>query len=330
MKLSIIPILLLAIGTINSCSGQNSNIDTITFEAYSSYNNTTLSSPINVSSLPKKYDSTINYALGYLGLPNIDIEVVTTNDFGAFSLINRQTLRRFFVYNPAFFDSVYQVTQTNYAILSICFHELAHQFYRHPLKPSYASHLYEKQADRYSGFAMAMIGATLKQSLIAMQKFGNDSISPTHPDIASRLYQIEKGFIDARIKIFKDSSYIKQDSILKMQELMYVYNENIAFSENQGMEYSSDTVYAYLKKAKKKSKSKVIYTFYGDLIYLTSDNEIKLLSNNKSIGDVLQPNPKLKSKILNLEGVKFYLEQNKIYSLNPDGFKMEIGNKITN
>jgi hypothetical protein len=216
------------------------------------------------------------------------------------------------------------------AITSICFHELAHQFYRHPLKPTYASQIYEKQADRYSGFAMCIIGATLEQSLAAMKNFGNDNETPTHPDKASRLAEIEKGYIDAKIKIFKDSSYIKQDSIFKTQELMYALYVDKSFTDIQSMTYSEDSVMAYSKKAIKKSSTKQVYSFYGELIYFTGDEKIKLLSSNQAIGEVLQPNPNLKSKILNLDGVKFYLEENKIYSVNPDGFKLEVGNKITN
>ena len=319
----------LAVALIISCCGQNASKDTITVEAYSSYNNTALPTTLDVTGLHTNYDSTINYAMNLLGLPDIDIEVATTNDFGAFSVINRQSQRRFFVYSPAFFDSVYKVTQTNFAIQSICFHELAHQFYRHPLKPSYASHLYEKQADRYSGFEMAIIGATLEQSLIAMKNFGNDAETQTHPDKASRLAEIEKGYIDARIKIFKDSSYIKQDSIFKTQELIYALYEDKSFNDIKSMTYSDDSIAAYSNKAINKVKTKQVYSFYGELIYLTNDKKIKLASNEQKIGEVLQPNPNLQSKILNLDGVKFYLEQDKIYSVNPDGFKLEVGNKIS-
>lgn len=317
-----------------SCCGQNTNKGTLIVEAYSSYNNSDLPSTLSLTNQNSNYDSTIKYALDLIGLPNTDIEVETTPIFGAFSVINRQSQRRFFLYSPTFFDSVYKVTQTNYAILGICFHELAHHFYRHPLKPSNASHFYEKQADRYSGFELAIIGATLEQSLAAMNNIevlgGKVTASHSHPDKASRLAEIEKGYIDARIKIFKDSSFIKLDSIFKMQELMYALYENKSFSEIQEMSYSNDSLVAYSDKAIKKSKSIQVYSFYGELIYLTTDKKVKLLDSEQTIGDVLQPNLKLQEKILNLDGVKFYLEQDKIYSVNPDGFKLEVGNKITN
>ena len=320
--------------TFTSCCGQISNKDTLVIEAYSSYNNTVFPSTLTLTEQNSNYDSTISYALGLIGLPKTDIEIETTPTFGAYSVINRQSQRRFFIYNPTFFDSVYKVTQTNYAILGICFHEFAHHFYRHPLKPTNASHFYEKQADRYSGFELAIIGATLEQSLAAMNNIevlgGNVNATSSHPDKASRLAEIKKGYIDARIKIFKDSSFIKQDSIFKMQEFMYALYNSKSFSAIEEMSYNADSIVVYSNKAIKKSNSKQVYLFYGELIYLTKDQKVQLLDCEQSIGEVLQPNPKLQSKVLNLDGVKFYLEEDKIYSVNPDGFKLEVGNKIFN
>ena len=313
-----------------TCCKYDPKKDTLEVEAYSSYNSIDLPTSISLVSQISSYDSSINYASSLIGLPNTDIEIQTISIYGAFSVINKQSQRRFFLYSPVFFDSVYKVTQTNLAVLSICFHELAHQFYRHPLKSSYASHFYEKQADRYSGFEMCIIGATLEQSLTAMKNFGNDAETPTHPDKSNRLAEIEKGYIDAKIKIFKDSSYMKQDRIFKSQELMYALFDDKSLDDIQSMKYSKDTVSAYTKSAVMKSNTKQIYSFYGELIYLTKDNQIKLVSNNETIGNVFQLNSNIDLKVISLDGVKFYLEGKTIFSVNPDGFKLEVGNKITN
>lgn len=320
--------------TCLSCGGQNSVIENLVIDAYSSYNNTVLPSTLSLKNKNSNYDSTINFALELIGLPNTDIEIKTTPSFGAYSVINKQSQRRFFLYNPTFFDSVYKVTQTNFAILGICFHELAHHFYRHPLKPTNASHFYEKQADRYSGFELAIIGATLEQSLAAMNNIellgGMATSTPSHPDKANRLAEIEKGYIDARIKIFKDSSFIKRDSIFNTNELIVALYENKSFSADWEMKNSIDRDIAYPWKAIKKSNSKELYIFYGELIYFTQDKEIKLLDSEQSIGIVLQPNLNLQSKVLSLDGVIFYLEEDKIYSVNPGGFKLQVGNIIKN
>jgi hypothetical protein len=313
---------------IISCCGQSPSKETFAVEAYTSYNSTDLPPTISLTLQNLNYDSTINYAQNLIGLPNTDIEIKTTPIFGAFSAINKQDQRRFFIYSPTFFDSVYSETQTKLAVLSICFHELAHQFYRHPLKPTNASLLYEKQADRYSGFQMCIIGATLEQSLSAMKAYGNDNETPTHPDKASRLAEIEKGYVDAKIKIFKDLSYVKRDSILKSKELMNALFIEKSYSEIQTMTYSadSDSIHAYTKNTAKNLNPEQLYSLYGDLIFLTNDMKIKLVSNDEIIGEVLEAN--LNSKILNLAGVKFLLESKIIYSINPDGFKLEVGGKI--
>lgn len=319
--------------TIFSCNGQNSHNLDIYIEAYSSYNNSTLPPTLSLSKATTKYDSLINYSMKSIGLPDTDIEIATTRSFGAYSVINRQSQRRFFLYSPAFFDTVYDVTQTNFAILGICFHELAHHFHRHPLKPSYASHIYEKQADRYSGFALALIGATLEQSLAAMnniERLGGTAIQThSHPDKESRLAEIEKGYIDARITIFKDSSFIERDNIFKMQELLLALQNNKSFIDLKSIENLSDAIDVYSEKAIKEYKTDDIYSFYGELIYFSSDNKIKLSLNNQNIGEIIKPNPNLNTAILSLDGVKFYLEEDKIYSINPDGFKLEVGVKLT-
>ena len=273
------------------------------------------------------YEKIINEAQEIIGLPNTDIEIETTNEFGAFSVINRLSQRRFFVYSPAFFDSVYSVTNTNFAIMSICFHELAHQYYRHPLKPNNASHIYEKQADTYSGYQMCLSHATLEQALLAIQNFGTEQETETHPDKASRIAAITSGYINARIKVFHDTTYREIYKTLKSNELMFALYDTKSMEEIESMSYSKDTVAAYTKKVFKKSKTKQLYTLYGELIYFTNDNKINLYTNNKVIGKIL-PTSNATEKMLSLDGVQFHLENNIITSVNPDGSKLEVGQKL--
>ncbi|MDL2143862.1 hypothetical protein QQY79_15145 [Flavobacterium tructae] len=327
-KKSIRLIILLFFLTLNSlCNGQISR-DTLEIVAYSSYNNTILPNTVFVYNQSSKYDSIINNSLELLGLPNTDIAIKTTNDFGAFSVINRKNQNRTFLYSPAFFDSIYSVTNTNMAIMSVCFHELAHQFYRHPLKPTSASHIYEKQADRYSGYQLCIIGATLDQALQAIQHFGNDLENETHPSRESRITEITRGYIDAKIKIFKDSTFYEMDRNLKSNELKLAIQNDKSASEVRNINKSVNKSASYEKTASKKSKTKQIYTLYNELIYFTSDNKIKLLSNNEIIGKIIIINRNLTIKCLDLEGVTFQLENKSIFSINPDGSKLEVGIKI--
>jgi len=320
---------LLFIIIFSSCKGQTSK-DTLEVEAYSSYNNTILPPVVFLTNQTSRYDSVINNSQELIGLPNTDIAIRTTIDFGAFSVINRKNQNRTFLYSPAFFDSIYSVTNTNLAIMSVCFHELAHQFYRHPLKPTAASLIYEKQADRYSGYQMCIIGATLEQALTAIQHFGNDIENETHPDKTSRIAEITKGYIDAKIKIFKDSTFFEMDRNFKSNELMFALYDTKSMSEIESMEYSKDTVVSYKKKALNKSKTKQVYTLYGELIYFATDNKIKLLSNNETIGKILPTHGNSTIKFLDLDGVKFQLENKSIFSINPDGSKLEVGINLTN
>jgi hypothetical protein len=111
----------------------------------------------------------------------------------------------YFAFNELFFDSVFTVTKSYNCIKSICFHEIAHHFYRHPLKSKWEAHVHELEADRYSGFLMRMIGATLEQSIAAMTHFGNETDTHSHPSKYKRIAEIRSGYLDASIRIFKDS-----------------------------------------------------------------------------------------------------------------------------
>ena len=315
---------------LSPCFAQETTHKTLIPEAYSSYNNSNLSPSIAISTQKTNYDSIIYLTIDRIGLAGSDIEIDKTNEYGAFSVFNRSSLRRFLVYSPFFFDSVYSVTKTNYGIMSICFHELAHHLFNHTLKPNNMSIICEKQADWYSGYQMCIIGATLEQSLIAMKDFGNDLETSTHPDKASRLIEIEKGYTTAKINIFKDSSYLKKDSVFKTNELLFALKKINPVYEI--LSYNlNDSISSATEKPISKPKKKQLYSLYGELIYFNSDKKIKLFSNDKTIGNLAQSKKSLTTKILNLDGVKFYLENDKdIFSISPDGSKLEAGKKIIN
>jgi hypothetical protein len=296
----------------------------IQVSSYSSYNASVLDQQLTIIKGHKRYDSLIVHSLQLVGLPNTDIEIAKTYRYGAFSVIEQPSQRRFFLYSPSFFDSVRTKTGTDLAILSICFHELAHQFYRHPLKPGNASRIYEKQADRYSGYQMCLTHATLEQALLAMQSFGNDLATYSHPDKNSRLLEIAQGYCEAKLNVFKDSSYLRVYRNLKSFELTKI-KENMFFEKNN-IKSLTDTIGGFENETKSYD-SRQNYLLYGEQIYITSDNEIKLYSNNELIGKAVQSSSGFPVE-LNLDGVKFYLEGDKrIYSKNPDNTKLEVGMK---
>jgi hypothetical protein len=58
----------------------------------------------------------------------------------------------------------------------------------------------ELEADQFAGFALCKMGATLKQSQLAMYYISNMASSKTHPGRLDRLAAIEKGWNKAQMQ----------------------------------------------------------------------------------------------------------------------------------
>lgn len=101
---------------------------------------------------------------------------------------------RFIEYNPNFFHNLKSSTQTNWTIYSIMAHEIGHHLQGHTIQPGGSRPDIELEADEYSGFILAKLGADLLQSQMAMITIGSDETSATHPGKSLRLEAIEAGW----------------------------------------------------------------------------------------------------------------------------------------
>lgn len=81
-----------------------------------------------------------------------------------------------------------------YAILA---HEIAHHLEGHPIVDGHSSMEHELQADEWSGYALAKLGATLDQALIAVKSLPEQG-SSTHPAKSARIEAIIKGWQDGQ------------------------------------------------------------------------------------------------------------------------------------
>lgn len=106
---------------------------------------------------------------------------------------------RVIAYNPAFMARVMDSTCTNWSAISILAHELAHHLLGHTLDPGSVHPGDELACDRYSGFILHAMGATLAEALAAMDVAGNPHGTADHPPKHSRLAAIEQGWNEARM-----------------------------------------------------------------------------------------------------------------------------------
>jgi hypothetical protein len=105
------------------------------------------------------------------------------------------------VYNPGFLDEINDRAGTPWAAVSVIAHELGHHYYGHSHEkidglPPDVLHERELEADYFSGFVLARMGASLEDAEAAQEALFADADSPTHPDSYRRLVAISAGWRD--------------------------------------------------------------------------------------------------------------------------------------
>src|SRR6185369_11620391 len=105
------------------------------------------------------------------------------------------------VYNPGFLDDINDRTGTAWAAVSVLAHELGHHYYGHSHQkidglPPDVLHERELEADYFSGFVLARMGASLEDAEAAQEALFANADSPTHPDSYRRLVAISAGWHD--------------------------------------------------------------------------------------------------------------------------------------
>lgn len=101
---------------------------------------------------------------------------------------------RYIEYSPRFVNQLKLGTKTNWSVYSVLAHEIGHHLQGHTITPGGSRPDIELEADEYSGFILAQMGATKADAQKAMRLIGSDTTSGTHPAKGLRLAAIEKGW----------------------------------------------------------------------------------------------------------------------------------------
>ena len=107
------------------------------------------------------------------------------------TIINRV---RWIIYDNDFLEDIDAYASTKWASISVLAHEMGHHYYNHVVNSGGSTPPKEIEADAFSGYVMAKLGATLDQSLAAMQAIASDRASASHPAKRDRLNAITKGW----------------------------------------------------------------------------------------------------------------------------------------
>ena len=117
--------------------------------------------------------------------------------------------QRFIVYDAAFMQNIEDETDTDWSAISIMAHEIGHHLQGHTIDGRGGQPQKELEADKFSGFVLHQLGASLTESLVAVQKLGNDYATPTHPAKVIRIESIRKGWLEAEALYPKSRSTSK-------------------------------------------------------------------------------------------------------------------------
>ena len=101
---------------------------------------------------------------------------------------------RWIIYDNDFLEDIDAYTATKWASISVLAHEMGHHYYNHVVNSSGSTPPKEIEADAFSGYVMAKLGASLQQSIVAMQSIASDKASASHPGKKDRVDAITKGW----------------------------------------------------------------------------------------------------------------------------------------
>jgi hypothetical protein len=127
----------------------------------------------------------------HIGLPaNFVISAADIDNAGALIHDNK----RYILYSQKFFEDIKEQTGTKYGAISVLAHEIGHHLAGHTLSEKEARSTLELEADRFSGFILAKMGANMDEACAAMNIFGSEIENETHPGKNTRLAAIVNGW----------------------------------------------------------------------------------------------------------------------------------------
>ncbi|MFT5252884.1 MAG: hypothetical protein ACI87N_001906 [Flavobacteriales bacterium] len=108
---------------------------------------------------------------------------------------------RYILYDASFFKKIDDKAENGWAATSVLAHEIGHHLNGHSLNNEGSNHKFELEADEFSGFVLAKMGASLKDTQSAINTLKYEKATRTHPAKVDRLLRIEKGWNRGKGKV---------------------------------------------------------------------------------------------------------------------------------
>lgn len=102
--------------------------------------------------------------------------------------------KRYIIYDNDFLENLDDYAHTKWASISVLAHEMGHHYRDHVVDRGGSTPPKEIEADYFSGYVMAKLGASLAEANAGMEKIASPRASSTHPAKADRLTAITNGW----------------------------------------------------------------------------------------------------------------------------------------
>jgi hypothetical protein len=144
-------------------------------------------------------DNALKKIMKLTGLPaNFEIRAASVdNACAVIKCDDSGNCDRYILYNQEFMERVKDETSTSYSELAILAHEIAHHLSGHTLANTGSSYDMELEADKFAGFMLYKLGASIGEAKKAYSSLNNNG-SATHPPKSARIAAITNGWYDAK------------------------------------------------------------------------------------------------------------------------------------
>lgn len=161
------------------------------YTAMCSYYGENISGDISAYEADGTAEAVVTKIMSVLGL-KANFELRAANVPNAAAVILKS--KRYILYNPNFMNSINKATGSNWAAISIFAHEIGHHLNGHTLDNVGSRPMTELEADEFSGFVLARMGASLEDAQAVMSVIASIKGSHSHPAKKDRLSYIAAGW----------------------------------------------------------------------------------------------------------------------------------------
>lgn len=200
--------------------------------------NKDLSKPdLNLSMPNQREINEIQNILSYSGIP-MNFEVYSADIQNAVATIINN--RRYIIYDPKLLGYADRNSNSYWNSMSILAHEIGHHLSGHTMKNSIDNHKRELEADKFSGFILFKMGATVEEATHTILVLGSEEDSDSHPSKYKRIDAITNGWNEASSQLNKSAIPPRNEFNDEIVDLEYTISD--FYSKEDILEYHYDRI----------------------------------------------------------------------------------------